>query len=44
LNSAERRDFFHDSAELFKFMVGVVAMNGSGFMAGEFHPQFRRNA
>jgi len=44
LHSARRLDFFRGGAEFFKFVVRVAAMDGPGFVAGEFHPQFRRNA
>jgi len=36
--------FFDGGAELCKFVVSVTAMDGIGFVAGEFHPHFRRNA
>jgi len=44
MNSMERRDFLHGGAEFFKFVVRVAAMDGFGFVAGKFHPQFRGDA
>ena len=40
LNSTKRRDFFHGGAKFFKFVVSIAAMDGFGFVAGEFHPHF----
>jgi hypothetical protein len=34
LDSAERRDFFHGGAELFKFVASVAAMGSFGLVSG----------
>lgn len=39
----ERRDFIHGGAEGGQFVVRVATVNGFGFVAGQFHPQFLRH-
>ena len=44
VESAERGNFFDGGAERFQFVTRVFPMLGFRLVAGEFHPQFRRNA
>ena len=38
------REFADGGAQGFKLVVGVARVDGFALVAGEFHPQFRRNA